>query len=91
MWSNVDNGDAKCKGKITRHICHLSLQDLKNFISSNTLENQEQDCFVANKFNLEIDARPVQKLAQELSPFATSNLWDLYQMTNVTRGSIKLL
>jgi len=68
IWSYGDN---KCKGKVIRDVCHLSQKDLEHIINRNTLKNQEQDCFVANKFNLEIDPTPVQTLAQILSPLVS--------------------
>ena len=52
----------------------MSLEDLKHVYSENMLKSTgEQDCFVANKFNLEVDPRPILSLARYLSPFVVTN------------------
>ena len=52
---------AKCFGKVIRSICHLALEDY-NQIMNKTM------CFVANKFNLDVDIRPIHMITRNLSP-----------------------
>ena len=74
LWDS--NEDYQCYGKTIRNICHLSSKDLDFVMQKNSLddfglegEEKQQDCLVANKFNLEVDAEPILSLARYLSPF----------------------
>ena len=65
-WTNHE----KCHGVYIRLVCHLALEDyneiLDHFaISRNSHKNA---CFMLNKFNLEVDPRPVLYLARMQSP-----------------------
>ena len=52
LWDT--DKDYRCYGKTIRNICHISNRDLELVWEKNTLERDEQDCLVANKFNLEV-------------------------------------
>ena len=64
-WTNHE----KCHGVYIRLVCHLALEDyneiLEQYSSNNTHKNA---CFMLNKFNLEVDPRPVLYLARLHSP-----------------------
>ena len=47
--------DKQCHGELIRSICHLAQDDLKILYKENLLKNGQPDCFIANKFNIEID------------------------------------
>ena len=60
----------KCKGKMIKFICHLSTEDLVLFDKENRLEDGRPNCFVANKFDVEVDPSAIicnarRVLAQE--------------------------
>lgn len=74
LWDTAE--DYRCYGQTIRNICHLSSRDLDFVMQKNVLvkdgveeEEERQDCLVANKFNLEVDAEPILSLARSLSPF----------------------
>ena len=81
LWDT--NEDYQCYGKTIRNICHISSRDLDFVMQKNSLDDDDdvgqegeekqqhlkQDCLVANKFNLEVDAEPILSLARYLSPF----------------------
>ena len=48
--------EKQCHGELIRSICHLAQDDLKILYKENLLKNGQPDCFIANKFNIEIDS-----------------------------------
>ena len=40
--------------------------DMKEIYARNTMENGKQNCFIANKFNMKIDARAIICTARKL-------------------------
>ena len=50
-----------CFGEVIRSICHLALEDYNQIINETT-------CFVANKFNIDVDVRPILNITRNLSP-----------------------
>ena len=56
----------ECEGKYIRQICNLSMLDMKEIYARNTMENGKQKCFIANKFNMKIDARAIICTARKL-------------------------
>jgi hypothetical protein len=51
----------QCLGQYIHGICLLSIYDLSGALTSK--------CFVANKFNLDVDSGPIMCLARRFSPF----------------------
>lgn len=58
MWLRSKEQKVKCKGKVIRQICHLSTADLPTVREDAAASN----CFMANKFNMDVD--PVAVLCQ---------------------------
>ena len=58
-----------CTGKFVRSLCHLSFEDLQDFFKRNQLKIGGQHCYIGNKFDLDVDIRPIQYLAQLFSSF----------------------
>ena len=54
----------KCYGKYNNYNCVFAMQDLKEILK----DPNKRKCLVANKFNLDVDPRPVCYLARMLSP-----------------------
>ena len=50
-----------CFGEVIRSICHLALEDYNQIMNETT-------CFVANKFNIDVDVRPILNITRTLSP-----------------------
>ena len=48
-----------CQGEIIRQICHLSSADLKEVEARNRMRNGKPDCFVANKYDANIDTNAI--------------------------------
>ena len=44
-------------------------QDLKDFLKRNQLKNGDQHCYIGNKFDIDVDVKPIQYLAQLFSSF----------------------
>ena len=59
-WKSSSN---QCFGIYVREVCHLTLQDFLE------IYQQKPNCFAANKFNLDVDPKPILFLARHLSPF----------------------
>ena len=81
-FSFWDYTEYDCKGHYSRNICHISFEDLVNFYHRNTLENGDQDCYVINKVNLEVDVKPIHYLAQHLSTFKAESNLKMYPKIN---------
>ena len=65
-WADFHLG---CDGKYVSSICHISLQDLKDHLKRNQLQNGDQHCYVINKVDVKVDTKPIHYLAQQLSSF----------------------
>ena len=66
-WSNYQ----KCHGVYIRLICHLALEDYNEILEHFAITRNDPNknaCFMLNKFNLEVDPRPVLYLARLHSP-----------------------
>ena len=66
-WSNYQ----KCHGVYIRLICHLALEDYNEILEHFAITRNDPNknaCFMLNKFNLEVDLRPVLYLARLHSP-----------------------
>jgi hypothetical protein len=59
LWEG--SSQKQCHGQTIREICHLSIYDLSAALTSK--------CFVANKFDFDIDSRPIMCLSRKFSPF----------------------
>ena len=57
----------KCYGHYVREVCHLALPDYNQLLLHYQKIGKHQ-CFVANKFNLKLDIRPVLYIARNQSP-----------------------
>lgn len=70
-FSNMANRlqNYSCTGIFVRSLCHLSFQDLKDFLKRNQLKNGDQHCYIGNKFDIDVDVKPIQYLAQLFSSF----------------------
>ena len=44
-----------CKGEEIRQICHLSTEDLKEVDKRNQMRDGRPNCFIANKFDINVD------------------------------------
>ena len=66
-WSNYQ----KCHGVYIRLVCHLALEDYNEILEHFAITRNDPNknaCFMLNKFNLEVDLRPVLYLARLHSP-----------------------
>ena len=54
----------RCYGRYNNYNCVFAMQDLKEILK----DPNKRNCLVANKFNLDVDPRPVCYLARMLSP-----------------------
>ena len=68
-YSNWSFFGLPCDGKYIRYICHITFKDLKVHLKRNQLDNGDQNCYVINKVNVEVDTKPIHYLAQQLSSF----------------------
>ena len=79
-FSNWADLHIKCSGKFVRSICHMNLEDLKDHLLRNRVENsQDQHCYVINKMDIEVDTRPIHYLAQQLSSFSIDERYKTYK------------
>ena len=65
MWNY--EGAPKCYGGYVRDICQLTVQDL---CSNIVTKPYTQDCLVANKFSMSVDASSILLVARFLSPMS---------------------
>ena len=56
--------DGKCHGKISHYNCVFAMEDYCELLQ----DPKNKTCLIANKFNLDVDPRPVFYLARNLSP-----------------------
>ena len=56
--------DGKCYGKIKHYNCVFAMEDYNEILE----DPKNRTCLIANKFNLNVDPRPVFHLARNLSP-----------------------
>ena len=61
----------KCYGHYVREVCHLALADYNQLLLHYQKIGHNQ-CFVANKFNLKLDIRPVLYIARNQSPLLSA-------------------
>ena len=55
-----------CKGKFIRQICHLSIEDLKAIDKQNRMPDGRPNCFIANKFDFNVDSGAIICMARRL-------------------------
>ena len=65
-----ESDTVRCHGKFIRHVCHLAIDDLLD-IQKNI---RGRNCLLANKFNLNVDPKPVLYLSRLLSPIFGTTL-----------------
>ena len=56
----------QCKGEVLRQICHLSTEDLKEVDKRNRMRDGKQNCFIANKFDSNIDPGAIICMARRI-------------------------
>ena len=49
----------RCYGQLIRSNCNLAQEDLKHIYQENMMKNGKPDCFIANKFNIDVDAKAI--------------------------------
>ena len=59
IGTSNSNTPYKCEGKTIRQICHLSIKDMPHVYKENTMADGRQNCFIANKFDMNVDTNAV--------------------------------
>ena len=64
LWAPYAPENQTCYGRYVNYNCVFAMQDLKEILK----DPNKRKCLVANKFDLDVDSRPVCYLARMLSP-----------------------
>ena len=56
----------QCKGQELRQICHLATEDLKEVDKRNRMRDGKPNCFIANKFDIDIDPGAIICMARRI-------------------------
>ena len=55
LWGS----EHQCHGQLIRSNCNLAQEDLKHIYKKNLMKNGKPDCFIANKFNIDVDTKAI--------------------------------